>query len=88
VPYSKEEWEEIKRAFNKKFNFPVYIGAIYGKRVAIYPPMFSGSEYYNYKNAFSIQLMAVVDAKYCFHYIDIGVQGRHFDGGIFDCCSL
>jgi len=52
--------------------------------VAIRAPMFSGSEYYNYKNSFSIILMAVVDANYCFHYIDTGAQGQHSDGGVFD----
>lgn len=32
--------------------------------------------------------MAVVDANYCFRYIDIGAQGRHSDGDVFDHCSL
>lgn len=32
--------------------------------------------------------MAVVDANYCFLYIDIGAQERHSDDGVFDHCSL
>lgn len=88
MPNSVEEWNEIEKGFNEKWNFPGCIGAIDGKHVAIRAPMFSGSEYYNYKNSFSIILMAVVDANYCFRYIDIGAQGRHSDGGVFDHCSL
>lgn len=88
MPNSEEEWKEIEKGFNEKWNFPGCIGAIDGKHVAIRAPMFSGSEYFNYKNSFSIILMAVVDANYCFRYIDIGAQGRHSDGGVFDHCSL
>lgn len=50
--------------------------------------MFSGSEYYNYKNSFSIILLAISDANYCFRYIDVGAQGRFSDGGVFDQSSL
>lgn len=32
--------------------------------------------------------MAVVDANYCFRYIDIRAQRRHSDGGVFDHCYL
>jgi len=55
--------------------------------VAIRAPMFSGNEYYYNKNLSSIILMAVVDVNFCFHYINIGVQGQHSDGGVFDHCS-
>lgn len=33
-------------------------------------------------------LMAVVDHKYCFSYIDVGCNGRVSDGGVFRNCSL
>lgn len=88
MPNSKEEWKEIEKGFNEKWNFPGCIGTIDDKHVAIRAPLFSGSEYFNYKNSFNIILMAAVDANYCFRYIDIGAQGRHSDGGVFDHCSL
>lgn len=48
----------------------------------------NGSEFYNYKGAFSIVLMALVDANYLFSYVDIGCQGRISDGGVFRNTSL
>lgn len=88
IPNNEEQWRDIERDFNVKWNFPGCIGAIDGKHVVIRPPPFSGSEYYNYKHSFSIVLLAVADANYCFRYIDVGAQGRHSDGGVFDNSSL
>jgi hypothetical protein len=42
-------------------------------------------EFYNYKETESIILMAIVDANYCFIYVNIrvGCQGCISDGGVF-----
>lgn len=42
----------------------------------------------HYKGTYSIVLLALVDADYCFTYIDIGAQGRASDCGIFQESSL
>lgn len=82
------EWKRIENGFRKEWNFPGCCGAIDGKHVIIKAPPESGSLYYNYKETNSIVLMAVVDHKYCFSYIDVGCNGRISDGGVFRNCSL
>lgn len=51
-------------------------------------PINSGTEFYNYKHFFSIVLFALVDADYCFRYVDVGCQGRLSDGGVFKNTKL
>lgn len=59
-----------------------------GKHIMLQAPINSGSEYYNYKDFFSIVLFALVDANYNFLFVDIGCQGRISDGGVFQNCEL
>ena len=81
--YRYQQWKEIVKQFFDLWNFPHCIGAMDGKHVNIQPPPNSGSFYYNYKNRFSVALLAVVDAHYKFQYIDIGCNGRVSDGSVF-----
>lgn len=83
MPQNEQEWMELSREFEAMWNFQHCIGACDGKHIVIQCPQKSGSTYYNYKGTFSIVLMAVVDAKYCFTYVHIGCQGRISDGGVF-----
>lgn len=82
VPSSTEEWKKVINGFSLRWNFPGCIGALDGKHVLIRNPQDGGSDYYNYKGSYSIILLGLVDADYCFLYIDVGAQGRISDGGL------
>jgi len=83
LPQEPEQWLDIAEQFYLKWNLPHCIGALDGKHVAIKCPKKSGSLYYNYKQFFSIVLMALVDANYRFIYINVGAPGAGSDGGVF-----
>jgi len=59
-----------------------------GKLVHIQRPVRCGARYFNYKKSFSINLMAVVDAKYRFIYVNIGAQGSANDASVFNACGF
>ena len=60
-PPTKEEWKTVAAEYDDRWNFSNCIGAMDEKHVIISPPLQSGSLYYNYKDSFSIVLLAVVD---------------------------
>ncbi|RVE47950.1 hypothetical protein evm_007464 [Chilo suppressalis] len=78
IPTSPEEWFAVAR----RFRFPHCVGALDGKHIKIQCPPATGSEYYNYKEDFSIVLLGLVDSDYCFLFADVGAQGRISDGGV------
>ncbi|XP_018405643.1 PREDICTED: uncharacterized protein LOC108781995 isoform X2 [Cyphomyrmex costatus] len=66
----------------------IWNSAIDGKHVTIQCPNNAGSTYYNYKHAHSVVLMAICDAHYVFHFVDIGAYGRRSDGSIFNNSTI
>lgn len=85
---TKEQWEKIALHFEKVANFPHCIGAVDGKHIRIICPYKSGSMFYNYKEYYSVVLMAIADSQYRFTYVDIGSFGKDCDSSIFKRARL
>ena len=72
---TKKEWLCIWKDFKEKWILPHYPGAMDGKHIRIECANLSGSNY-NYKEFYSMVLIAVCDSKYCFVLHDTGQFGR------------
>ena len=79
---TEQEWKQISNDFEEIWNLPHSTGTIDGKRIAIECPKKSGSKYFNCKDFFSLVLLAICDAKYCFTFIDIGQYRSSNDSGV------
>ncbi|XP_064478047.1 uncharacterized protein LOC135391646 [Ornithodoros turicata] len=82
------DWEKITESFQRNWQFPNCLGAVDGKHVRIRAPPNSGSMYHNYKDTFSIVLLAVADGDYNFVVVDVGAYGKQSDGGILRAVSV
>jgi len=71
VPQTEHEWRAIANQFHSEWNFPNCIGTLDGKHIQITSSPNSGSLFYNYKQFSSIVLLALVDARYKFLYVDV-----------------
>ncbi len=71
-PRRADEWRTVADRFEARWNFAHTIGALDGKHVRIKKLAKSDSIYYNYKQFFSIILLAMVDADYRFMYVECG----------------
>ncbi|XP_064292695.1 uncharacterized protein LOC135309930, partial [Plodia interpunctella] len=80
---SQQRWLDIAKGFSTRANFPNCIGAIDGKHIRVIKPCHSGSMYYNYKQFFSIILMAICDSNYKFITIDVGACGKFGDSAVY-----
>lgn len=83
-----EDLISLSKDFEGLWNFPNCISALDGKHVRIRCPANSGSQFFNYKEYFSIVLLAFVDANYKFVMVDIGSYGREGDSGILEKSNL
>nr|CAI5834978.1 unnamed protein product [Callosobruchus analis]CAI5861370.1 unnamed protein product [Callosobruchus analis] len=79
-PKTVTDWQQIADDYWNLWQFPHCLGALDGKHIAFRAPISDGSFYYNYKGGHSIVLLGLVDARYRFIYVNIGVNGRHSDG--------
>lgn len=78
-PLTVELLEESDVEFVQWVNFPHCVAAIDGKHVRVIKPEGSASVNFNYKNFFSILLLAACDSNYKFLYIDVGTPEKSDD---------
>jgi len=81
-------WKTIARSFKEQWQFPHCIGVLDGKHIMIKKPAKSCSSFFNYKQTFSVVLMATVYADYKLITIDMGSMERCSDGIIFSSSVL
>ena len=77
-PYSPKDWKNISLQFQEKWNFPHTIGPIDIGEC----PKNSGTLHYNYKGFFSIVLLTVCDANYCFTLYNLRGYRSNNNSGI------
>ncbi|XP_026816057.1 uncharacterized protein LOC113555733 [Rhopalosiphum maidis] len=82
------DFENIAQEFYENWNFPNCIGSLDGKHIRIKCPKKSGSMFFNYKQFFSIVLMAVADANYKFIMIDVGAYEKDSDEGVLSNSNI
>ena len=87
-PHTSDALKQVAAKFSSRWNFHHTLGAIDGKHVAIGCLKNGGLLYYNYKGFHSIKLLALVDAKYKFLWVDVGTNGSSSDAQIFNDCDL
>lgn len=87
-PDTQDKWEQIANGFWIKTNFPHCLGAVDGKHIRLKKPDNSGSMHFNYKDYFSIVLLAVVDSEYRFVYVNVGSYGKDCDSSIWKESTL
>lgn len=82
MPSDEDGWRRVAENYDSQWNFPHCLGAVDGRHCILQAPIHSGSDYFNYKQSFSIVLLGIVDSNYSFLFADVGCQGRISDGGV------
>ncbi|XP_037951571.1 uncharacterized protein LOC119682257 [Teleopsis dalmanni] len=84
---TEEKLEKCVKGF-KKIGFPQCFGAIGGCHIEIKPTKKDALDYFNYKGWYSMVLLALVDCRHQFMYINVGAPGRCNDSSVFEKSSL
>ncbi|KAH6936453.1 hypothetical protein HPB50_017562 [Hyalomma asiaticum] len=76
------------KEFQAVCGFPQGVGALDGCHIPVSPPKEHATDYYNYKGWYSIVLLALVDHKYLFRYVNVGSPGRCHDAYMYRQSAL
>ncbi|VDK82942.1 unnamed protein product [Cylicostephanus goldi] len=81
-------FEDCAIKTQRRYDYPRAVGFLDGKHIRIKRPKNSGSMYWNYKQFYSIILLALCDADYRILAYDIGAPGRAGDAAVFRDSSM
>jgi len=70
----------LQQDISRNLNFQIVVD---GKHIRLECPKNGGTFYFNYKQYFSLILMAICDSNYCFRIIDVGSYGKESDCNVF-----
>ena len=90
-PKSAGGFKKPIEEFERFWQFPYCFGAIDGCHLPIKCPLGgqeSAKEYHNFKNFYSIVLMAIVGSDYQFLWASCGIPGNTHDSSIFQATTL
>ncbi|CAJ0603086.1 unnamed protein product [Cylicocyclus nassatus] len=87
-PLTRERLQAIANATHDRYDYPRAVGFMDGKHVRIEKPAHSGSSYWNYKNYYSIILLAICDCDYRILLYDVGAAGRAGDAGVYRSSAI
>ena len=74
--------------YEQRWDFPHCLGAVDGKHIRISKPKSGGNAYYNYKHFYSVILMAIANGNYEFLFVEVGAEGHHSDGGVWQTSNF
>lgn len=84
---TKDELLYISQKFQARWKYSDDPRAIAGRQIVPEQPFYFGSRYRNCKDNDSIVLMRITDHEYKFSYVDVGMNARNSDGGIWEIVS-
>ena len=87
-PNSREEWLEISKKLEQRWNYPHVLGSTDGKHVQIVKPNNDGLYFYHYKHTQLIMFLTIAGPEYECLYADVDSSDRVNDSGIWNECSL
>ncbi|KAJ1518921.1 hypothetical protein ONE63_011470 [Megalurothrips usitatus] len=87
-PLTEERLARIRDDFWEEWQFPNCIGALDGRHCIVQNFPGGASDWFNYKDSFSMVMMAMCDAKYRLTHVDVGGRGRRSDGGLWELSPL
>ncbi|KAG1467450.1 hypothetical protein G6F56_004410 [Rhizopus delemar] len=78
------EREEISEEIEKKSGFPDCIGCMEGSLIPVmYKPSYNGDDFYNRKNCYGLNILAVCDYLHRFRYAHLGFSGCAHDSRVY-----